>query len=555
MDASAQQIRLESHVEIGAILQRDTSTLIERWARRAAEEQPHARRVHHDVLLDHWPTFLWQMGRSLAEADSDHNGWHCPPAAEHGKQRWENGWSLAEVVRDYQILRIVILEHLEETLDRSLRAREVMAVGLVLDEAIAQSVHRYALHQEEATRCAERERAEAEKQAEVQWHRREAETLKEVERRKDEFLAVLGHELRTPLASLRNALNVLHLRGDDVATVAWARDVAGRQVGQLSRLVDDLLDASRIGRDLIVLSRERLDLGPLVGTIVADQRRSLESAGLTLTAELPGAPLWISGDPVRLAQVVGNLLSNAAKFTDPGGSVGIRVESSEDRKQAVIEVRDSGIGIPSEMLPHIFEMFMQGDRNPGRSRGGLGIGLTLVRRLVQLHDGIVEAHSDGPGKGCKFTVRLPLALAETAELSGENQHDEVRQGNAVPAWRILVVDDNVDAAESLAMLLQLMGADVRTAYDGPSALKVATAFGADVVFLDIGMPSMDGYEVARRLRAMPQFEKAILVAQTGWSKEEEQPHSRDAGFDHHLVKPFDPAAVQALLASLKPAAP
>src|SRR6266542_685842 len=248
MNADPQQVRAEQHVTVGALIQRDAGILIDRWARRAVQEQPNAPRVHHQTLLDHLPNLLWEIGRSLAEGDESGNGHHVQSARQHGEERWETGWSLEEVVRDYQILRLVMVDYLEETLDRPLRSREGMAIGLALDEAIAASVSRYTRHQEEAVRQGERDRAERDQQASEAYQRRQVEALKEAERRKDEFLALLGHELRNPLAPIRNALQVLRLRGTESATLAWAEELLERQVQHLSRMLDDLLDVSRVGR-------------------------------------------------------------------------------------------------------------------------------------------------------------------------------------------------------------------------------------------------------------------------------------------------------------------
>src|SRR5262245_13040830 len=336
MTVDPQQIRAEPHVTIGALLQRDAGILIDRWARRAVQDQPNARRLHHDALLDHLPSLLWEMGRSLAEADEAGNSRHLHPAREHGEDRWEAGWSVVEVVRDYQILRLVVVDYLEETLDRPLRGREVMAVGLTLDEAIAASVGRFARFQEEAVRQGERERAEREKQAEEQRQQRQLEGLQESERRKDEFLAVLGHELRNPLAPIRNALQVLRLRGEDAETRGWAGDLLERQVPRMTRLLDDLLDVSRIGQGKLLLRRQPLDLARLVRGAAEDHRVILQAAGLALEVAVPAEPVWVSGDPTRLAQVVGNLLGNAAKFTDPGGRVTVRLTADREARRAAV---------------------------------------------------------------------------------------------------------------------------------------------------------------------------------------------------------------------------
>jgi signal transduction histidine kinase len=390
-------VRSEPHVTIGTLIQRDAGVLIDRWSRRAVEEQPHAKRLHHEALRDHLPRLLRNLGRSLAASDAAQATRHRRPARRHGQQRWEEGWSLTEVVRDYQILRLILVEYLEEALERPLRSREAMAVGLALDEAIAASVHAYVTQSERRAHAADAAL------------RRQAERLQEADRRKDEFLAVMAHELRNPLAPLRNALQVLGLKGSDPATVAWAHEMMERQVQQLTRLVDDLLDVSRISQGKIILHRRRLDLARLARDAAEDRRVVITEAGLELVLDLPPGPVWVDGDPTRLAQVVGNLLQNAVKFTDPGGRVTVRVRLEEAGRAALI-VTDTGIGIEPEFLPRVFETFLQADRSLERSRGGLGLGLALVKGLVvELHGGEVRAASEGVGRGAEFTVWLPLA--------------------------------------------------------------------------------------------------------------------------------------------------
>jgi signal transduction histidine kinase/ActR/RegA family two-component response regulator len=537
MPVDPQQLHSEPHPEVGALLQRDTNLIIQRWQQRAVLEQPNAKRLHHAALLDHLPAFLFQMGRTLSEAAAEANGWHAPPAGWHGEQRWENGWSLAEVVRDYQILRLVIVEHLEEVLARPLQGRETMAVGLVLDEAITVSVSTFSRHQQESVRQAEREKAEEDRQA-----------LQEAQRRKDEFLAVLGHELRNPLAPLRNALHVLHVRGADPPTVAWAHAVAERQTHHLTRLVDDLLDISRIGRGKILLRNEEVDLGRLIGSIVADHQRVVESSGLTLETDLPAGPVWVRGDPVRLTQVVGNLLNNAVKFTDPGGRILVRVALAEDGRRAQVTVRDTGIGISPEMLPRVFEMFAQADHSRSRSRGGLG--LALVKGLVELHGGEAKAASAGPGQGAEFTIGLPVSLPAAGA-------DPAAPGDAPgrQPLRILIIEDNRDAAETMRVLLELVGHQVVVAHSGPRGVESAREFRPEVVLCDLGLPGMDGLAVARALRQDLATSAAHLIPMTGYGSETDQQQCRDAGFDRHLTKPVDPEELQRILAAVGPAAP
>jgi CheY-like chemotaxis protein/two-component sensor histidine kinase len=311
------------------------------------------------------------------------------------------------------------------------------------------------------------------------------------------------------------------------------------------RLVDDLLDVSRIGRGKIDLRRQRVDLAEVVRSAVEISRPQVEAGRHELTVRLPDEPLRVDGDPVRLAQVVANLLNNSSKYTPEGGQIVLTV--GREGTEAVVRVRDNGIGIPPEKLPHVFEMFAQVDPHQERAQGGLGIGLTLVRSLVEMHGGMVTAHSAGPGRGSEFVVRLPLAPRdndpEPAAGQGE-RHETV----AAPRRRILVVEDNVDSARTLGMLLEIMGHEVRVAHDGESALEAAPGFAPQVVLCDIGLPGMDGYEVARRLRALPGLRGAVLVAQTGWGQEEDRRRAASAGYDHHLVKPIDPDALNELLA-------
>jgi PAS domain S-box-containing protein len=375
--------------------------------------------------------------------------------------------------------------------------------------------------------------------------------LQDADRRKDEFLAMLAHELRNPLAPIRNALHILHAKGPPVPELQWARDVIDRQVRQMSRLVDDLLDVSRIRGGKIVLRKERVELASVVSSAVEASRPLIEKWGHELTVTLPPEPVYLEADATRLSQILTNLLNNAAKYTNQGGRIWLTGERQGDA--VLVRVKDTGIGIPREMLPHIFEMFTQVERSLERSQGGLGIGLTLVQRLVALHGGTVEAHSDGPGKGSEFTIRLPVAAQATGEGPQGTADDE--QAVAPAGCRILVVDDNRDAADTLAMLLRMMGHAVHTAHDGLEAVGSASVFQPDVALLDIGLPKLNGYEVARRVREQPGGDKVVLIALTGWGQEEDRRRSREAGFDYHLTKPVELDALQQLLAQTKPGAP
>jgi PAS domain S-box-containing protein len=370
-----------------------------------------------------------------------------------------------------------------------------------------------------------------------------AEALQEADRRKDEFLAMLAHELRNPLAAVSNALHILkHPRANSAAAES-ARAVMERQLQHLGRLVDDLLDVSRIMRGHIELRKETIDVASVIGRAVETVQPIIEGHGHKLDVALPPEPVCLEGDLVRLAQVFSNLLANAAKFTEGRGV--IRLNASVDNGDVKVSVRDSGIGIRPEVLPHVFDLFMQADQSIARSRGGLGIGLTIVRRLVEMHGGRIAAHSAGSGRGSEFVVHLPISTcalaAKPPATVGEVHAPSLRR-------RILVVDDNADAADSLAILLGCSGDEVRVAYDGPSALSAAHDFHPEVVFLDIGLPGMSGYEVARCLRTDSDYRPALLVALTGYGQETDRRRTQDAGFDAHLVKPTDVDAVRALLA-------
>jgi PAS domain S-box-containing protein len=377
----------------------------------------------------------------------------------------------------------------------------------------------------------------------------QAEALREADRRKDEFLAMLAHELRNPLAPMTNAVEILRLQPNNAAAER-ARQVVERQLNHLGRLVDDLLDVSRINTGKITLKPERLDLVEAVERAVEGVRGFIRECGHTLEVSLPPGSLIAELDPVRLDQVIANLLKNAAKYTERGGH--IRVALERDGDSARIRVSDTGIGIAANLLPHVFELFTQGERGLDRAQGGLGLGLTLVRNLVRLHGGTVEAHSDGPGQGSVFEVRFPvfeyrkgtsesLAAASVAEVIRNSQIDNRT------SRRVLVVDDNRDSAETLAELARLWGFEIDTAFDGHSALQRASEWEPSCVVLDLGMPGLSGYEVARRLRRDRRFAGATLVALTGYGQAEDRERSRAAGFDHHLVKPVDAAELEALL--------
>ncbi len=374
---------------------------------------------------------------------------------------------------------------------------------------------------------------------------RAMEALRMADRHKSEFLATLAHELRNPLAPIRNGLDILRVSDGKPALQASVRDVMDRQLRHMTHLVNDLLDIARVASGKIVLQRETVDLRDVVAAAVESSMPLVEAARHRLDVVLPDASLDIDADPVRMAQVIGNLLTNAAKYTPPGGRIVLQA-GMEDGAVA-IAVADDGIGIAPESLGAVFEMFTQVAKHIDRANGGLGIGLSLVRRLVELHGGTVRADSPGPGRGSTFSIRLPAARTD-GTAAGARPPPAV-----VPAsWRalrVLVADDNADAVRILAALLELEGHEVRSAGDGVEALEVAAAFRPELAFLDIGMPRMDGYEAARRLRAIPGLERIRLAALTGWGAPEDRARSRAAGFDHHLLKPAAAGDIRALLAA------
>ena len=366
------------------------------------------------------------------------------------------------------------------------------------------------------------------------------------DRSKSEFLAILAHELRNPLAPIRNAVQILNREGALGPESQWALSAIERQVRQMARLIDDLVDVARITSNRFELRRERVDLASVLRLAIETSGTLLRAAGQDFTTVLPEGPIYLDADPIRLAQAVSNLLNNAAKFTDRGGHIWLVADRSGS--DVVITVRDTGVGISRTMLPHVFEMFTQGEQAHSRTLGGLGIGLTLVKRLVEMHGGTVAADSAGQNMGSTFVIRLPT-LVDSSQWPQPKAEGPARM--SPPALRILVVDDNRDAADSLAMLLRTSGNDIRTAYDGVEAVQVANEFEPEVILLDIGLPNMDGHEVAQRIRQESWGRRTCLIAVTGWSDEADRARSRAAGFDHHLVKPLDTGHLAHLLGSVE----
>jgi signal transduction histidine kinase/ActR/RegA family two-component response regulator len=382
-----------------------------------------------------------------------------------------------------------------------------------------------------------------------------AQQLAQADARKNQFLAMLGHELRNPLAPIRNAVKIMKQRGFDDVDLCWAQDVVDHQVRQMAQLVDDMLDISRVISGKVRLQREAVDVATIVAYALETSRPAIDAQHHRLSIALPQRPIYVDADSIRMAQVLSNLLNNAAKYTKPNGR--IRLAAAKEGTHVVFRVRDNGIGIPQEMLSRIFDLFTQVDHSLDHSQGGLGLGLALVRGLVEMHGGSVQASSGGLKRGSEFIVRLPIlgklhASAESTKPPEELflQRDErVR----VQSRRVLVVDDNVLSAQSLAMILKLEGHDVEVAYDGSLALDAVRRFRPEVVLMDIGLPGIDGYEVAHRLRHEHDLGDgiALVVAVTGYADDDARRRSCEAGFDHHLVKPVDPDAVLALLCSLE----
>ncbi|MGJ0492073.1 ATP-binding protein [Methylobacter sp.] len=383
--------------------------------------------------------------------------------------------------------------------------------------------------------------------SEIAERKRMEQALRETDRHKDEFLAMLAHELRNPLAPIRHALHVLKKQNHPDPTLEWGHMLIDRQVTHMARLLDDLLDVARIIQNKIRLKMERCDLTDIIAHAVEDCLPLIEERKHHLVLSLPDEPQWVEGDATRLEQVITNLLNNAAKYTEENGKITLTV--MQTGIHALIRVEDTGVGIAPDLLAHVFDLFTQADRSLAHSQGGLGLGLTLVRRLVEKHGGTVTASSAGIGQGSTFTVRLPLLPANQSVDDSMSTHMNNTSASLLPERRILVVDDYADAAESLTMLLQAEGHEVETADCGIRAIEQARAFRPQVVLLDIGLPDLDGYEVARRLRTLPETRDAVLIALTGYGQAEDRNRSQSAGFDHHLLKPVNFEKLSGLLAS------
>lgn len=372
----------------------------------------------------------------------------------------------------------------------------------------------------------------------------QAEVSAELHRRKDEFLAMLSHELRNPLAPIQNAVHILRLKHDDDPIQQQARTIIERQVGQITTLVNDLLEVSRIATGRIQLHLDRITLQSVVERALESTRPLIDQRRHALSVSMPEESIWLYAEAARIEQILVNLLNNAAKYTNEGGHVWLTAQ--REGLEAVVRIRDSGVGIAPELLPYIFDLFTQADRTLHRSAGGLGIGLALVERLVVMHDGRVEAHST-PGQGSEFVVRFPIVGPPTLELPPPSPQTVETEGVSL---RVLVVDDNIDAAETLAVLLRANGHDVHAVHDGPTALEAARSYQPNLILLDIGLPGMDGFEVARKVREELQPGNVVLVAMTGYGQDADRRRSEEAGFHHHLVKPTDFSKVKQILSAV-----
>jgi signal transduction histidine kinase len=468
-----------------------------------------------------------------------------------------DGFELATIIRQhprYQKTAIIFVSAVHLTdLDRlkGYRSGAVDYVSVpVIPELLRAKVsvfaelYRKTRESERLTRELEQRVAErtAALQAAVNRQSELAEELRNADRRKDEFLALLAHELRNPLAPVRNAAEIIRLKAPSDPQLLWCHEVIERQVSQLTRLVDDLLDVSRITRGKVKLRQEPVELAAIVSGAVETSRPVIDEHGQDLIVSLPPDPIVLQGDRARLTQVVANLLNNAAKYQNENGRIELSVR--REGTEAVITVRDNGIGIAPEMMPQMFELFSQGERSPGRAEGGLGIGLSLVRELAELHGGSVSAASEGPGHGSEFTVRLPCLPATAAAVS--NGGGRLAGEPPVVPRRILVVDDSRDAAESMAMLLRLRGHEVLIAHEGRAALELAVAENPSVILLDIGLPGLDGYQVCREARARG-LQHTRIIALTGYGQERDRQRAKAAGFDSHLVKPLEVSELSKLL--------
>ncbi|RUL89052.1 ATP-binding protein [Tautonia sociabilis] len=530
MAASTEAIRDRNHVEVGLLLVRDADAIIESWSDRATAQGHGRPGAHRAELRDHLPAFLRALGEELSAPDPVQPDDPRRRASEHGRFRWQAGWELGEVVADYQLLRVVVLEHLRDAFGRDPSLEEIVALGVHFDDAVSAAVSAFVADQ--------------------------AEQLGLAHRRLNEFLGVLGHELRNPLGTIAVALQLARMTRPDDEDLADAIEVIGRGVDTMTRLMDDMLDVARITRGDLEIRPRRVLLSEAIASAVEATRPIVAERRHSLTVSPPPADLAIEADPTRLQQVIVNLVTNAAKYTPTGGRIDLSAGREGD--SAVIQVRDNGAGIDPEFLPHLFDLFAQA---PGNRAQGLGIGLALVRILVERHGGTITAQSDGPGAGSTFTVRLPLADSPALPVP-----DASSPAITCSPRRILVVDDQPDAARLLASLLEQRGHEVRVAFDGASALAEAASHPPDLVLLDLDLPDIDGAEVASLLRpragedgAPPRAGLPRIVALTGFSPAQRPgsppSSSSDPRFDLFLTKPLSDDALADALALLSPRPP
>lgn len=528
MTIETERIRAEPHHEIGSIIIADAALLIERWAERARAEQPTATRTHHDTLRNELQPFLKAVGEGLRQSGNRNPTEHRIEAVEHGEQRWDSGWSLTELVRDYQILQVVILEHLELELDRLLGYREAMAVGVFIDDAIGASIAAFVRAHEQSIRAMEQASTAA---------------VREAQARKESFLALVVHELRNPMAPIVSAIETLSvlLRQADVP-VRDAVHLIKRQSKHLVRILDDLADLSRVAQGRLELQKAVIDVKDVVEQALQSCEALMAERQHQLIRDIDSGSLLVHGDSTRLVQVLVNLLNNAAKYTPPGGEV--TVSARRHDRSITISVRDTGAGIAPEMLPKVFDMYTRSDEATEAAPDGLGIGLALVQQLVGLHAGKVEAFSGGIGKGAEFIVTLPAysGSAPVQRPTPEPVH--------LPSFRILVVDDDPDGRESLSALLRVMGHQVDSAGDAVEGIAAALKGDYQAAFVDIALPAHTGLEVAHAIRR-ERGDRMLLVGFAGGTQPEDADRARQAGFDAHLSKPLDADEIEQLLAGVR----
>ena len=524
MTIETERIRAEPHQEIGSIILDDAELLVERWAERAKAEQPTAARAYHAALRNQLLPFLEAVGEGLRQSGNRNPREHRIEAVEHGEQRWDNGWSLTELVRDYQILQLVILEHLERELDRLLGYREAMAVGVFIDDAIAVSIAAFVRSHEQNIRAIEKASTDA---------------MLEAQARKDNFLALVVHELRNPVHPIVNGIETLNvlLRESDTP-IRNAVHVIKRQSRHLARILDDLADLSRMAQGRLELQKAVIDVRDVIDQAVQSCEGLIAEREHRLIKDIDSRPLTVHGDATRLIQVMVNLLKNAARYTPPGGNVTIAAHHRDS--SIAITVSDSGAGISPDMLEKVFDMYTRSNEATEAAPDGLGIGLALVRQVVLLHGGEVKAFSDGIGAGARFTVTLP------AYVGSESVDRPTPEPVHLPSYRILVVDDDPDGRESLCALLRVMGHQVDSAGDAVEGIAVALKGDYQAAFVDIALPSHSGLEVAHAIRR-ERGSRMLLVGLAGGAELDEADRARQAGFDLHLAKPLDSDAIADLL--------